>query len=37
MSYDQRVNDALRNPTEESLIKLITEEVDVSDVSVKAK
>jgi len=37
MSYDQKVAEVLRNPTEQSLIGLVTTEIEANDTNIKAK
>ena len=37
MSYDSRVNEAIKNPTEEKLIHLIQENISTQDSHIKAK
>lgn len=37
MSFENRVSNTLRNPSEQELISLITEKVEASDANIKAK
>lgn len=37
MSYESRVSAALRNPTEQALIALITESIEATDANIKSK
>lgn len=37
MFYDTRVAETIKNPTEDGLVRLITEEIEINDTNIKAK
>lgn len=37
MSYENKVNEILKNPSERALIDLITSQIEVNDTNIKAK